>query len=69
MSTLFLIFEKGDQEKNCVLDTFKICKFNFFLYLKKGISKKIGLCILRFVIILFLVFEKGDQRKNWARSF
>ena len=37
--------------------------------MKREISEKIVLGLLRFLSILFWIFEKGDQRKNCARFF
>ena len=62
LSILFLIFEKGDKQKNCPR-YFEIPKYSFY-YLKKGISKKTVPGILRFVSMLFLILEKGDKQKN-----
>ena len=52
VSMLFLIFEKGDQQKNCAR-YFEICKYAFFNIWKRGWAKKIVPGILRFVSMLF----------------
>ena len=67
VSMLFLIFEKGDEQKNCAR-YFEIRKYAFLIF-EKGMSKKTVPGILRFVSMLFLIFEKGDEQKNCARYF
>ena len=56
---LFLIFQKGDKQKNCAR-YFKIRKYAFLIF-EKGISKKTvtgNLRFVNFVSMLFLMFEK-----------
>ena len=50
-SILFLIFEKGDEQKNCAR-YFEIRKYAFLIF-EKGMSKKTVPGILRFVSMLF----------------
>ena len=50
-SILFLIFEKGDKQKNCAR-FFKICKYTFLIFEKRD-KQKIASGFLRFVSILF----------------
>ena len=52
VSMLFSIFEKGDEQKNCV-KFFKICKYSFLIFEKGGDEQKIVPEILRFVSMLF----------------
>ena len=59
VSMPFLIFEKGDEQKNCAR-YFEIRKYAFLIF-EKGMSKKTVPGILRFVSMLFLIFEKGDE--------
>ena len=63
VSILFLIFEKGDKQKNCAR-FFKIYKYTFILIFEKGDKQKIALGFLRFVSILFLIFEKRRSAKK-----
>ena len=51
VSMLFLIFEEGDEQKNCAR-YFEIGKYAFLTF-EKGMSKKIVAGILRFVSMLF----------------
>ena len=53
VSILFLIFEKGNKQKNCAR-YFGIRKYAFLTF-EKRISKKTVLGILRFVSMLFNV--------------
>ena len=48
---LFLIFEKGEEQKNCAR-YFEIRKYAFLIF-EKGMSKKTVPGILRFVNMLF----------------
>ena len=67
VSMLFLIFEKGNKQKNCA-KYFEVRKYTFLIF-KKRINKKTVPGILRFVSILFLIFKKGIRNKNCARYF
>ena len=48
---VFLIFEKGDKQKNCAR-YFEIRKYAFLIF-EKGMSKKTAPGILRFVSMFF----------------
>ena len=63
VSILFLIFEKGDEQKNCAR-YFEIRKYALFLIFGKGMSKNAVPGILRFVRMLFLIFEKRMSKKT-----
>ena len=65
VTILFLIFEKGDKQKNCA-GYFEIRKSLIF---EEGMCKKTVPGILRFLCILFLIFDQGDVHKNCARYF
>ena len=65
---LFLIFEKGDEQKNCAR-YFEIHKYAFLIFENRDEQKKIVPGILRFGNMLFLIFEKGDERKNCVMYF
>ena len=61
---LFLIFQKGDKQKNCAR-YFKIRKYAFLIF-EKGISKKTvtgNLRFVNFVSMLFLMFENGISKE------
>ena len=62
VSILFLIFEKGDEQK-FRLFFFKICKYTFFNISKGWSAKNWARFFLRFVSIPFLIFEKGGKQK------
>ena len=65
VSILFVIFEKGDEQKKCAR-YFQIHKYLIF---EKEMCKKTVPGILRFVSNFFLIFEKADEQKNCARYF
>ena len=63
VSMLFLIFEEGDEQKNCAR-YFQIRKYAFFpMFEKKNGQKN---CARYFQIhkYAFFILEKGDEQKN-----
>ena len=67
---LFLIFEKGDEQKNCAR-YFEIRKYAFLIF-EKGMSKKTVPGILRFVSMLFnliinvIIFSKKKSYSGFS---
>ena len=60
VSILFLIFKKGDKQKNCAR-YFKIHKYAF-LILQKGISKKAIPGFLEFLSMLYSTFQNRTSK-------